>query len=122
MAKAGADFTGLVVPLFHSVLISRVREEFHTAVEEFDAVLQSDRLSDSNLGTSHEYIVPLYISVGTPKEIESNIEQSHKAAEPELCPPKNLLAFPPLAYLMNTLIVTLNTIRYVSLGNTHFRY
>jgi hypothetical protein len=104
LGSVGCDFTSRCVNLFEEILLQRVKRDFNSVVQNFLLVLTHEKITFRE--ESAEQLMPLYAQhdwdlTDLKSEIDGNV----------LSYPQLLLRFPPLAYLTNGLLSTLNFLR-----------
>ena len=138
MGHVGFDFISAVLPVFHGVVLSRVSLEWSRAVEDFEEMLATQRyqpdkragLSGAERG-SMQQVVPLYAQQHQPQDVNSQrvtgaLATPQKRAaglhadEGELPPPHELSSFPPLAFLLNTILAQLSLLRECPLKTVQY--
>lgn len=112
MREVGCDFLNLVIPLFSHTVIFRVSSEWETAVSQFKIILLTERINIDNDDLSREQVVPLYLSLDESISIDeiSGIKVMKKNYD-EIAAPNILLEFPPLAFVLNSILSGLNFLR-----------
>eukprot|EP00600_Ochromonadales_sp_CCMP1393_P012291 CAMPEP_0175009724 /NCGR_PEP_ID=MMETSP0005-20121125/7710_1 /TAXON_ID=420556 /ORGANISM="Ochromonas sp., Strain CCMP1393" /LENGTH=916 /DNA_ID=CAMNT_0016265477 /DNA_START=11 /DNA_END=2761 /DNA_ORIENTATION=- len=172
MSQVGCDFSSLILPLFQEVMLDRVQNELHKAVENFKIMVLTERISfnpnnssnpgggvagltasifaignsnNMNVGNNSEQLIPLYaaqdtnanatmVSAPTPTAaaaagggIDGEVSDLLKpaatpgtsgAAPLDIPSPQLLLRFPPLAYVLNSLLTAMNYLRECPLITT----
>lgn len=129
MRHVGGDFSGLILPLFKNVILDRFNSDLRRVVDHFKAIVLTEKISSDGDpmtgggGVSHmEQVIPLFA-------LQQQADSTTKAKSPnaadgttffgagngdnadELAAPLALMRYPPLAYLMNCLLSSLNYIR-----------
>lgn len=114
MGQVGCDFSGLVLPLFAKVVSDRILESWETSMSHFKIILTTERFVLESEEYSREQVIPLYIR----QELNEADDQAaaspmpvRRSGQEDVPAPKGLLAFPPLAYMLNSLLAGLNLLR-----------
>eukprot|EP01034_Spumella_vulgaris_P021669 gene21669-27710_t len=119
MGQVGCDFTELVLPLFKDAIEDRVcremravREHFKTIVVQERIVFRDDSANDVTTHNQDQYqLIPLYSDQAAHQSSSASITAPVMTADNELSTPDSLMRFPPLAYLANSVVTTLNFLR-----------
>ena len=115
MGQVGCDFSGLLMPLFSDTVLLRVEEEWRTALSHFKSMISTERLVLETDDFSREQIIPLYLrqdmNDADDQASASPLPMNRRAGQEDVPAPSDLLAFPPLAYLLNALLSGFNMIR-----------
>ena len=113
MGQVGGDFTGLIVPLFCKLITNRIHDDWDKALGHFKVMINNERYTvDGVDGYSREEVIPLYL-----KQQDDNISNDDTTSTPakrsndDVAAPSSLLAFPPLAFILNSLLTGFNLIR-----------
>ena len=99
--------------LFCKILTDRINDDWDKALGHFKVMINNERyIVDGTDGYSREEIIPLYLK----QEDNINNEDtsssvSTKKNNDDVIAPVSLLAFPPLAYMLNSLLSGFNLIR-----------
>jgi hypothetical protein len=117
MGEVGCDFSGLLLPLFQNVLVSRIQKDLRTATKHFKDMVSNEKFSTDIDDQMREQVVPLYLSQdkekdGLGKEFSMSKPVGTKSTmSDEVAAPSALMTFPPLAYLLNAILSSLNFLR-----------
>lgn len=102
------------MPLFCKVISDRLYEEWDTTVGYFKVMINNERFVLASDEYSREQIIPLY-SKQEVVEDEANggisSTPSRRSTQEDVPAPTALLAYPPLAYLLNSLLLGFNLLR-----------
>lgn len=64
MGQVGCDFSDLILPLFHNVIVNRVTKEFKDALENFKTILMKERITlDNSQSTSDAKREPVSVYI-----------------------------------------------------------
>jgi hypothetical protein len=129
MGQVGCDFTGLILPLFKQVILDRFHNDLGRVIRHFKSIILTEKISFSGEdatagvggGSYMEQVIPLFAlqqqadpktkppstADGASSFGTSNISD----VTDELAAPLVLMRYPPLAYLLNCLLSSLNYIR-----------
>ena len=112
MGQVGGDFSGLVMPLFCKILTDRIHNDWDKALGHFKVMINNERyIVDGTDGYSREEIIPLYLKQEDNINEDTSSSVSTKKNNDDVIAPISLLAFPPLAYMLNSLLSGFNLIR-----------
>ena len=112
MGQIGCDFSSLVIPLFEECIITRQNEYLRLTMENFRTILKSEKMAlrDEHNNIVAEQLIPIYsIQDNADVDVEMNVSVVEA--------PSALLRFPPLGFLLNSLLSTLNYVRECPLRN-----
>jgi len=113
MGRVGADFSPLIQSIFEPNLVTIVTSHWAEGANVFENTLKVCRDTGiaSPLHSSREFTDPLEneVSVG-------DLSESSRSKTP--APPRQLLALPPLARLVNAFLIGLNELRRCLLAST----
>lgn len=104
MGRVGADFSMMIPSVFEPALFNLVTSHWNDGVSAFENILKVCR--ETGIAT------PLYSS----RDVVTSLEKDDQMNVDELdnrtpTPPRQLMALPPLARLLNTYLVGLNELR-----------
>lgn len=108
MGRVGADFSPMIQPIFEPTLVTIVTSHWAEGANVFENTLKVCRDTGiaSPLHSSREFTDPseseAHMSVG-------DVTESSRSKTP--APPRQLLALPPLARLVNAFLIGLNELR-----------
>jgi hypothetical protein len=129
MGQVGCDFSASVVPLFTAIVVQRTVADWPQALASFRTMLQTERIclevddapsssssssSSSSAGAMREQVVPLYLSQEKAGGADSSLGgfgSPHKRSSDDVPAPVPVMSFPPLAFLLNSLLAGLNFLR-----------
>ena len=112
MGQIGCDFSSLVLPLFEECIITRQREYLRLTMENFHNVIRLEKMAlrDEHNNIVAEQLIPVY---SIQDSSDANVEVNSSVIEA----PAELLKFPPLGFLLNSLLSSLNYVRECPLRN-----
>ena len=109
MGQVGGDFSGLILPLFCKIITDRINTDLDKTLGHFKVMINNERyILDGADGYSREEIIPLYLKQ---EDNTGTDNSSTKKGNDDIIPPSSLLAFPPLAYILNSFLSGFNLIR-----------
>eukprot|EP00587_Corethron_hystrix_P008550 CAMPEP_0113319364 /NCGR_PEP_ID=MMETSP0010_2-20120614/13583_1 /TAXON_ID=216773 ORGANISM="Corethron hystrix, Strain 308" /NCGR_SAMPLE_ID=MMETSP0010_2 /ASSEMBLY_ACC=CAM_ASM_000155 /LENGTH=309 /DNA_ID=CAMNT_0000176893 /DNA_START=140 /DNA_END=1069 /DNA_ORIENTATION=- /assembly_acc=CAM_ASM_000155 len=103
----GADFSPLLVPIFEDALVRIVTAPWIAGVAGLESTLQNARSS-----TTKGLVVPL------PPDSSRESSEGTADADGSVRPPREMLAYPPLARVTNAILTGLNELRRCALPGT----
>ena len=112
MGQIGCDFSSLVLPLFEECIITRQNEYLQLTMENFRNILKSEKMAlrDEHNNIVAEQLIPMY-------SIQDNVDVNTEVNASVVDAPSALLRFPPLGFLLNSLLSTLNYVRECPIRN-----
>ncbi|XP_058945493.2 conserved oligomeric Golgi complex subunit 8-like [Pocillopora verrucosa] len=93
-SRVGADFRGLLPPLFHAAALKSFNTEVHNATDSFHKAMKS------------------FSPQPVPSTVTSTIISTMATKPDELNPPIELLQHPPLAAFINSILSAFNNLRH----------
>eukprot|EP01038_Epipyxis_sp_PR26KG_P004225 gene4225-6001_t len=125
MSETGCDFSSLLLPLFEDVIIMRFSKELNKSFGYFKEMVATEKINfDREMG--RDQIIPLFspqdsnVSNNTIQDMldDSSTITNNSKSNDELGAPSSVLKYPPVAYLLNCLLVNLNYLRECPLVTT----
>jgi len=114
MGQVGCDFSGLVLPLFAKVVSDRISDSWDSSMSHFKIMLTTEKFVLESEEYSREQVIPLYLR----QELNEADDQAaaspmpvRRSGQEDVPAPTGLLAFPPLAYLLNAFLSGFNLLR-----------
>lgn len=116
MAEVRVDFTGLLLPIFKGDILRRVDKDVALALCTFKTMVSTERVTIEVDEIPKEQMVPLIILqeriTGTDSaDIGNTFSRGGGRGGEDTGAPVALMSYPPLAYLCNALLCTLNFLR-----------
>jgi hypothetical protein len=114
MGQIGCDFSSLVLPLFEECMATRTSTVLTQAVASFGEVIRREKLAvlDEFGNVAAEQAVPLY-------NVASSVDEGALgSSSSEVALPFSILQFPPLGFLLNSILTSLNYVRECPLRHT----
>eukprot|EP01041_Mallomonas_annulata_P000330 gene330-591_t len=126
MGQVGCDFTPLAHSVFATALETRLQNDWTAAAAQFKSITSTERFVFASESNVKEQVVPLFMS--QVQSVETNLSSSSSSAPSggvsqsrngtgngtgaeEVHAPSALLAYPPLAFLLNAFLIGLNFVR-----------
>jgi hypothetical protein len=109
MGQVGCDFSSLALPLFRQALINRLTGDWKTANAHFKSMLATERFIVEIDDVAREQVIPLYLKQDSTSAEE--ITTPMKRMNDDVPAPPAVMAYPPLAYLLNSILTGLNFLR-----------
>ena len=120
MGQVGSDFTGLILPLFCKAILDRITDSWEVTFTHFKVMIATEKFilesedHSSSSSSRNEQIIPLYLK----QELNDADDKASASPMPvrrsghdDVPAPASLLAFPPLAYLLNSFLSVFNLLR-----------
>ena len=115
MGQVGSDFTGLILPLFCKAILDRITDSWEATFTHFKVMIATEKfILESEDSSRNEQIIPLYLK----QELNDADDKASASPMPvrrsghdDVPAPASLLAFPPLAYLLNSFLSVFNLLR-----------
>jgi hypothetical protein len=114
MGQVGCDFSSLALPLFRKVLIDRLTGDWKTASAHFKSMLATERFVVEIDDVAREQVIPLYLKQDLPSGDDFVAPPSPAAVSrknDDVPAPPAVMAYPPLAYFLNSILTGLNFLR-----------
>lgn len=103
-SRAGADFRGLMAPIFTKVILANFQSSIHKVTHQFEDDIDSytliNKIPTTSLNQSSQNII--------------DNEQHQQQQNDNLAPPESLLDYQPLAIYCNGILTTFNELRHCS--------
>ena len=110
LGTVGCDFTSLLLPLFKDVLHSKISSDWKHAFANFKCMLATERFVIEVDNIQREQVIPLYLTQ-TGEDILPQTPSARSRNSDDVKAPLSLMAYPPLAYLLNAILSSLNYLR-----------
>jgi Dor1-like family len=114
LGQVGCDFSGLLMPLFCKIITDRLSDEWESATGHFKIMINNERFVLESEEYSREQVIPLYLRQDL-NEADDQASASpmpvRRSGNEDVPAPSSLLAFPPLAYLLNSFLSGFNLLR-----------
>jgi len=110
LGTVGCDFTSLLLPVFKDVLHSKISSDWKHAFANFKCMLATERFVIEVDNIQREQVIPLYLTQ-TGDDILPQTPSARSRNSDEVKAPLSLMAYPPLAYLLNAILSSLNYLR-----------
>ncbi len=107
LGHEGCDFTHSITNLFENYLESKFLKDLQSALKSFKSILITEKIVLEGLDKK-EQIIPLYNAHEWDTDVSQNMLDS---GDREIPYPQYILKFPPLAYLLNSILTLFNFLR-----------
>jgi len=112
LGTVGCDFTSLLLPTFKDVLYSKISSDWKSAFANFKCMLATERFVIEVESIQREQVIPLYLTQDK-SNVEDGLSQtpSRSRNNDDIKAPLSLMAYPPIAYLLNAILSSFNYLR-----------
>ena len=111
LGSVGCDFTTMLLPVFKDVLFSKISLDWKHAFANFKCMLATERFVIEVDNLQREQVIPLYLTQEKAGDDLLSQTPTRSRNNDDVKAPIALMAFPPLAYLLNALLSSLNYLR-----------
>ena len=112
LGTVGCDFTSLLLPTFKDVLYSKISSDWKSAFANFKCMLATERFVIEVENIQREQVIPLYMTQDKSNVDDSLVQTPSRSRNTDdVKAPLSLMAYPPIAYLLNALLSSFNYLR-----------
>jgi len=111
LGTVGCDFTTMLLPVFKDVLYSKISLDWKHAFANFKCMLATERFVIEVDNLQREQVIPLYLTQEKAGDDLLSQTPTRNRSSDDVKAPITLMAYPPLAYLLNALLSSLNYLR-----------
>jgi hypothetical protein len=113
----GCDLTNLIMPLFKNIIMNRLSSDWKNNVDNFKTILATERFNIEIDDTSKEQIIPLFFNQEQTEENLTFTNGNKGNKNDEIPYPVSLMSYPPLAFLLNSILIGFNFVRECPINN-----